>query len=230
MEPFSRGSPNCPITYECVVVSGPRTDICSLVDGSTSGQFDPSTGSYRFVSTDSANFPPGDYIFMVSVAPGIPYYDYSQSEQEIFVTFIEPASCDDGVVTASKQEQTSYTATYDSPNNVIAFKMVPFTVSVADCPVVYSCELLVPQNFGIDLCASYQDATGSSWSNFNPTTGDLTFSTTDSQTFPPGTYAFLITGQSGTSPETGVTEVVIRLLQNDPCTAVVDVTTTQQTN
>lgn len=70
------------IIYTCTYVSGPYTgglDLCNYasVDVSISISFDISTGVFVFDSNDSTTFPPGVYIFMISIqieATVVPVY------------------------------------------------------------------------------------------------------------------------------------------------------------
>ena len=74
----------CPITYSCSV-SGPRTDICSILDGATVANFDPVTGNYDFQSVDMANYPAGAYNFTIKGTVG------AKSVTETFVmTLVDP--------------------------------------------------------------------------------------------------------------------------------------------
>ena len=74
----------CPITYSCSV-SGPRTDICSILDGATVANFDPVTGNYDFQSVDMANYPAGAYTFTIKGTVG------AKSVTETFVmTLVDP--------------------------------------------------------------------------------------------------------------------------------------------
>ena len=67
---FEVHPPICPVTYSCEVISGPRTDICSVDDGGTQASFHPSTGNYEFESIDMLNYPPGVYDFKVTGTVG----------------------------------------------------------------------------------------------------------------------------------------------------------------
>ena len=61
--------PICTITYSCTMISGPRTDICNKIDGTTAATFNSSTGDYTFESIDdlsSLNYPPGSYVFQLT--------------------------------------------------------------------------------------------------------------------------------------------------------------------
>lgn len=74
----------CPITYSCAV-AGPRTDICSIVDGATVANFDPVTGNYDFTSIDMANYPAGSYTFTITGTVG------AKAVSETFVmTLVDP--------------------------------------------------------------------------------------------------------------------------------------------
>ena len=46
LDPFKSDPPACLVTYSCTVISGPRSDLCSITDGKTDGTFDPQTGNY----------------------------------------------------------------------------------------------------------------------------------------------------------------------------------------
>ena len=52
------------------MISGPRTDLCSIIDGSTQGVFDSITGNYEFYSIDMANYLPGSYTFSITGTVG----------------------------------------------------------------------------------------------------------------------------------------------------------------
>ena len=72
------------IDYSCAV-TGPRTDICEIVDGDTVATFDPATGDYTFTSIDMANYPAGDYTFTITGTVG------AKSVSETFVmTLVDP--------------------------------------------------------------------------------------------------------------------------------------------
>ena len=91
---FTLDPPSCgPITtYTCSVISGKRTDLCSISDGSTSGVFTRSTGKYEFSSTDMLNFEPGNYAFEISATIG------SKSASRTFsMTLVDP--CPEAVLT-----------------------------------------------------------------------------------------------------------------------------------
>lgn len=71
MNPFVSDPPVCTVTYSCsMLVSSPRTDLCSIIDGSTIGAFDPLTGDYSFQSTDLASYPKGLYQFEITGTVG----------------------------------------------------------------------------------------------------------------------------------------------------------------
>ena len=71
MTPFVPDPPVCIVTYSCTMLSSsPRTDLCSIIDGSTIGAFDPLTGDYSFHSTDLANYPKGLYQFEITGTVG----------------------------------------------------------------------------------------------------------------------------------------------------------------
>jgi hypothetical protein len=87
LTPFVIDPPECgPITaYSCEVTVGRRTDLCDVDDGSTSASFDPSSGQYKFSSTDMVNFEPGAYFFRITGILG------SQSETATFtMTLVDP--------------------------------------------------------------------------------------------------------------------------------------------
>ena len=63
LNPFTPNPPICTPSYSCNVISGPRTDLCAISDGTTSGVFSVIDGSYEFYSTDLANYPAGQYTF-----------------------------------------------------------------------------------------------------------------------------------------------------------------------
>ena len=46
--PFSVNPSVCPVTYSCSMQSGPRTDLCTISDGTTIGVFSSSTGDFNF--------------------------------------------------------------------------------------------------------------------------------------------------------------------------------------
>ena len=58
------------MTYTCTVTTGLRIDLCSIIDGSTESNFDPTTATYFFTSTDMQNFEPGTYTFTFSGTVG----------------------------------------------------------------------------------------------------------------------------------------------------------------
>ena len=62
--------PVCGVTYSCQIVDGPRLDICDFSDGDTSSFFDPSTGDFRFMSTNIVDFEPGTYKMEITGTSG----------------------------------------------------------------------------------------------------------------------------------------------------------------
>ena len=73
--------------------SGPRLDLCSIVDGLTLGTFDPATGNYAFESTDTANYPPGVYNFEFTGTVGVK----SDTISSVDISLIDP--CPTTVIT-----------------------------------------------------------------------------------------------------------------------------------
>lgn len=39
---------SCPLYFECQIVSGPRTDLCSVSEGASIGEFDETSGIFTF--------------------------------------------------------------------------------------------------------------------------------------------------------------------------------------
>ena len=70
MNPFIVDPPICTVTYSCSVISGPRFDLCAIIDGATKGVFNTITGDYAFESTDMANYLPGVYQFEITGTVG----------------------------------------------------------------------------------------------------------------------------------------------------------------
>ena len=58
------------INYSCEVVSGSRADLCSINEGSTLGEFDSLTGTYKFSSVDMKDIPAGEYTFKITGSVG----------------------------------------------------------------------------------------------------------------------------------------------------------------
>ena len=54
------------VVYSCEVISGARTDLCSINEESTQANFDSVHGNYHFKSTDMTGFPPGEYTFKIT--------------------------------------------------------------------------------------------------------------------------------------------------------------------
>ena len=75
----------CPIVYSCMVTMSPTgVDICSIIAGVSSAQFDPS-GTYVFTSYDMVTYPPGDYTFEITGTVG------TKSATSTFVmTLVDP--------------------------------------------------------------------------------------------------------------------------------------------
>ena len=75
----------CPIVYSCMVTMSPTgVDICSIVAGVSSAQFDDS-GTYFFTSYDMVTYKPGYYTFEITGTVG------SKSASETFVaTLVDP--------------------------------------------------------------------------------------------------------------------------------------------
>ena len=48
LNPFEIDPRFCPVTFTCSVKFGPRSDLCSIIDGETNGSFDQVTGNYQF--------------------------------------------------------------------------------------------------------------------------------------------------------------------------------------
>ena len=61
MNQFEIQPPSCSIEYSCTQVSGPRLDMCGIIDGETRAVFDAVFGNYEFQSFDMVNFPVGTY-------------------------------------------------------------------------------------------------------------------------------------------------------------------------
>ena len=60
------------------MTSGPRTDLCDLIEWTTVGTFNVVTGGYTFQSFDVPNVPAGDYVFEVTGTIGT-YGDVTDS-------------------------------------------------------------------------------------------------------------------------------------------------------
>ena len=60
----------CTVTYSCTILSGPRDDICSIIEGSTVADFESIDGSYSFDSIDMASFPAGTYTMQITGTVG----------------------------------------------------------------------------------------------------------------------------------------------------------------
>ena len=74
--------------------------------------------------------------------------------------------------------------------------MNPFTSSIAECTISYSCEMIAgPLDY--DLC-NY--ASGKTTSSFDSNTGDYSISSDDYQLFGTQTVIFKITVTSGSTP------------------------------
>ena len=75
------------IVYSCEVISGSRTDLCSVSDSatSTSGSFDPVTGNYSFKTYDLQSFPAGSYTFRITGTA-----DILSTSQTFIMTLVDP--------------------------------------------------------------------------------------------------------------------------------------------
>ena len=70
LTPFEVDPNVCSPSYSCSVISGERTDLCSVQDGLTAAEFNTVTGAYTFQSTDIANYTPGAYVFEITGTVG----------------------------------------------------------------------------------------------------------------------------------------------------------------
>ena len=59
----------CPVTYACVSVSGPSSNMRCDIPGVTS--LDSSNGNFSFRSSDVERFPEGDYTFTLEGSSGV---------------------------------------------------------------------------------------------------------------------------------------------------------------
>ena len=57
----------CSFEYKCEIISGPRADLCNVVDGSTVGQFSVINGRFDFQSTSMQEFSSGTYTMQITV-------------------------------------------------------------------------------------------------------------------------------------------------------------------
>lgn len=48
LRPFYVTPLACDFTYSCSMTAGPRQDLCNIVDGTTEGSFDSTSGDYYF--------------------------------------------------------------------------------------------------------------------------------------------------------------------------------------
>ena len=109
--------------------------MCSVIDGTSSGSFDTSTGSYTFHSTtdDILAFPPsgsGQYIFTITASLG------SASDSFTFeLNLIDPFPCMRASLTSSGLGAIDYTLKEGIKIVVFNSKFVP---SLATCPITYS--------------------------------------------------------------------------------------------
>lgn len=86
----------CPVTYSCQILTGPRTDLCSVDFGDTDGIFDPIDGSYSFDSIDMANFPPGTYQMEITGTSGLKSGSYT-----VDIVLVDPCDTVDLGIQAS---------------------------------------------------------------------------------------------------------------------------------
>ena len=79
MDPASVVPTHCELTRSCGITSGPRTDLCSIIDGSTVGNFNSENGYYSFQSVDIDNYPIGDYHFRITITSGltVEFFDFN---------------------------------------------------------------------------------------------------------------------------------------------------------
>ena len=67
INPFLADPDGCEdVVYTCEVISGSRTDLCDVNEGSTTGVFDAVAGTYQFSSTDKVNFEPDEYVIQIT--------------------------------------------------------------------------------------------------------------------------------------------------------------------
>ena len=109
--------------------------MCSVIDGTSSGSFDTSTGTYTFHSTtdDILAFPPSDngqYIFTITASLG------SASDSFTFeLNLVDPFPCMRASLTSSALGSIDYTLKEGIKTVVFNTKFVP---SLPICPITYS--------------------------------------------------------------------------------------------
>ena len=114
MNPFTVQPAACAVTYSCALLAGsPRTDICSITDGSTVGTFDPTTGNFQFQSINPSGYPIGIYQFEITGTVG--------DKSDVIVVDVEFVdTCFGSVLTIDPTTLTStpYTYTIDATADV----------------------------------------------------------------------------------------------------------------
>lgn len=118
------------------------------------------------------------------------YPTITTTTQTTQVQFIDPCIANSLI---SSSIQTS-PAAYLYDGTTLTFKLTPFTVDPPICSITYSCAMAIlsPRT---DLC---NIISGSTVGAFSSATGDYTFTSTDTISFPEGSYTFSITGKTGT--------------------------------
>ena len=120
----------CSIAYTCSN-TGPRTDMCSVVSGSSSGTFEVSNGNYDFSSNDIVSFPPGTYTFTITGTT-----DFSVQETNTF-TLVLVNPCLSATLTINKP------LAFDEPNYTLGSPDIAYEWEQYGANSIYSINTLV---------------------------------------------------------------------------------------
>ena len=136
----------CSIAYTCSN-TGPRTDMCSVVSGSSSGTFDVSNGNYAFGSNDIVSFPPGTYTFTITGTT-----DFSVQETNTF-TLVLVNPCLSATLTINKP------IAFDEPNGTLGSPDIAYEWEQYGANSIYSIDTLVDCG-DVDVLFTSVDVTG----------------------------------------------------------------------